>query len=495
MNRAWHGVRMRRLEAGANPDAPPRALTLPAAWEPAAAAALAELAPGTGPAHLVNVAEAWIAPIAERAKRAGLELPLADRLHLLLLQRRGAPDISVWHGTPAETPGFVLNLPAFLHGDFDVDGFVEAVETAVISLTLAAPAATRLAVGMADLAGLLAALGLDYDSDAARDVAGGLAAILRLRADAASSMLARLFGEISPVETLLPAPPSETSVPGLAAAARKNIPAGTGLRHVATTAIAPPGPADALLGVETGGFSPVFSPLDTDGRLSRASRAWLAARGLTVEAALAAALAREPVFPVASPAAHAAMHDALAPWIHAMPARPAIVGASPIAAPPRESLPARRVGYTQKATVGGHRLYLRTGEYADGRLGEIFVALHKEGAAFRGLMDNFSIAVSMGLQHGVPLEDFVGAFTFTRFGPAGTVEGDPAVMQATSLLDYVFRNLAANYLGRHDIPAAEIEDGDTVGNGHRDRAPLLPFDLPTEESPRVRRRGFRVVAK
>jgi len=308
-------------------------------------------------------------------------------------------------------------------------------------------------------------------------------------------MLARLFGEFLPAENLPAAPPRETCVPGLAAAARENIPTGTGLRHFATTAITPPGPAEALLGVETGGFSPVFSPLDTEGRLSRASRAWLAARGLTVEAALTAALAGEAVFPMAAPAAHAAMHDALAPWLHAMPARPALVGAPSIAAPPKENLPARRTGYTQKAAVGGHKLYLRTGEYADGRLGEIFIALHKEGAAFRGLMDNFAIAVSMGLQHGVTLEEFVGAFTFTRFGPAGAVEGDPAVTQATSLLDYVFRNLAANYLGRHDIPAAEIEDGDTVGNGFRDRAPLLPFDLPAEASPRVRRRGFRVVAK
>ncbi len=145
--------------------------------------------------------------------------------------------------------------------------------------------------------------------------------------------------------------------------------------------------------------------------------------------------------------------------------------------------------------MGGHKIFLRTGEYADGRLGEVFVGLHKEGAAFKGLMDNFAIAVSMGLQHGVPLEEFVEAFTFTRFGPAGVVEGDPAVTQATSLLDYVFRNLAVNYLGRHDMPEAELEDGDTVGNGHRDRAPLLPLELPAEASPRVRRRQLRVVSK
>ncbi len=100
-------------------------------------------------------------------------------------------------------------------------------------------------------------------------------------------------------------------------------------------------------------------------------------------------------------------------------------------APQRRELPSRRSGYTQKASVGGHKLFLRTGEYDDGMLGEIFIALQKEGAAFRGLMDNFAHAVSIGLQHGVPLERFVETFTFTRFGPAGAVEGDPAVHAAT----------------------------------------------------------------
>jgi hypothetical protein len=176
-----------------------------------------------------------------------------------------------------------------------------------------------------------------------------------------------------------------------------------------------------------------------------------------------------------------------------MPARPEPMR-QPLHAARRRELPPRRAGYTQKAAVGGHRLYVRTGEYDDGTLGEVFVALHKEGAAFRGLMDNFAIAVSLGLQHGVPLEAYVEAFTFTRFGPAGAVEGDPAVAHATSLLDYTFRHLAANYLGRHDIPEAEVEEADTVGNGSRDHAPLLPLELPAE-SPRARRRGFRLVSK
>jgi hypothetical protein len=245
--------------------------------------------------------------------------------------------------------------------------------------------------------------------------------------------------------------------------------------------------------VETGGIAPAFSPLGAAGGLSRTARARLAAKGITAEAALAEFLAGGDPLPTANAAAHAAMHDAVAPFVHAMPARPEPMR-QPLHAARRRELPPRRAGYTQKAAVGGHRLYVRTGEYDDGTLGEVFVALHKEGAAFRGLMDNFAIAVSLGLQHGVPLEAYVEAFTFTRFGPAGAVEGDPAVAHATSLLDYTFRHLAANYLGRHDIPEAEVEEADTVGNGSRDHAPLLPLELPAE-SPRARRRGFRLVSK
>jgi len=117
----------------------------------------------------------------------------------------------------------------------------------------------------------------------------------------------------------------------------------------------------------------------------------------------------------------------------------------------RERLPDRRKGYTQKARVGGRKVYLRTGEYGDGRLGEIFIDMHKEGAAFRSLMNNFAIAISVGLQYGVPLEEYVDAFTFTRFEPAGPVQGNDAIKNATSILDYIFRELAVSYLGRNDL--------------------------------------------
>lgn len=498
-HRTWHGVRMRRTEASADPDSAPRTVTLPAAWDDVAAAALAALAPGNGAATLAGAANNWIAPIAAAAQKAGLDLPLADHLHRLLLLRRGAPAEAVWRLEAEEGPGFVLNLPAFLDSDgqLDLAAFAEAVETAVIALHFAAPLARDLDVGMADLAGLLAALGVDYGSEGARDIARCLAVILRGRADAASGRLGRLGGPMRAATFEWPTPPGQAALRGLAEAARAARQAAAaieGLRHRSTTAINRPGLAEALLGCETGGIAPAFSPIGHAGGLTRAARSWLGVSGITAEEALATALGGGSPIPVHGAAAHAAMHDAVAPFVRAMPPRPIplSVQASPAR---RRELPGRRSGYTQKASVGGHKLFLRTGEYDDGSLGEIFVALHKEGAAFRGLMDNFAHAVSLGLQHGVPLERFVEAFTFTRFGPAGAVEGDPAVRAATSLLDYAFRHLAANYLGRHDIPEAEIEEADTVGQGARDQSPLLPLELPSEASPRARRRDLRVVGR
>ncbi len=117
----------------------------------------------------------------------------------------------------------------------------------------------------------------------------------------------------------------------------------------------------------------------------------------------------------------------------------------------RDKLPNRRKGYTQKANIGGHKVYLRTGEFDDGRLGEIFIDMHKEGAAFRAMMNNFAIAISLGLQYGVPLEEYVEAFTFTRFEPAGMVMGNDRIKNATSILDYIFRELAVSYLDREDL--------------------------------------------
>ncbi|HWD68081.1 MAG TPA: ribonucleotide reductase, partial [Caulobacteraceae bacterium] len=129
----------------------------------------------------------------------------------------------------------------------------------------------------------------------------------------------------------------------------------------------------------------------------------------------------------------------------------------------RRKLPDRRKGYIQKATVGGHKVYLHTGEYDDGELGEIFIDMHKEGAAFRSLINNFAVAISIGLQYGVPLDEFVEAFVFTRFEPAGAVTGNDSIRSATSIIDYVFRELGVSYLGRGDL--AQIEPGELDKDG------------------------------
>ena len=148
----------------------------------------------------------------------------------------------------------------------------------------------------------------------------------------------------------------------------------------------------------------------------------------------------------------------------------------------REKMPDRRKGYTQKAVVGGHKVYLRTGEYDDGRLGEIFIDMHKEGAALRSFINNFAIAVSLGLQYGVPLEEYVDAFTFTRFEPAGPVQGNDSIKYATSILDYVFRELAVSYMSRFDLAHVDpnesgfdalgkgVEEGKEPGDGHGQQA-------------------------
>ncbi len=149
----------------------------------------------------------------------------------------------------------------------------------------------------------------------------------------------------------------------------------------------------------------------------------------------------------------------------------------------RHRLPNRRKGYTQKASVGGHKVYLRTGEYADGQLGEIFIDMHKEGAAFRSLMNSFAIAVSIGLQYGVPLEEFVEAFAYTRFEPSGPVQGNDTVKMASSVLDYIFRELAISYLDRVDL-------------AHVDPANLTPDSLSdSEKEQKLKRDDGEAIAR
>jgi len=159
----------------------------------------------------------------------------------------------------------------------------------------------------------------------------------------------------------------------------------------------------------------------------------------------------------------------------------------------RQKLPDRRKGYIQKASVGGHKVYLHTGEYDDGQLGEIFIDMHKEGAAFRSLMNNFAIAISIGLQYGVPLDEFVDAFVFTRFEPAGSVTGNDTVKSATSILDYIFRELGISYLGRNELASADPGElnADGLGRGKADAVGAEGAEEPQPQlASRFISRGF-----
>ena len=154
--------------------------------------------------------------------------------------------------------------------------------------------------------------------------------------------------------------------------------------------------------------------------------------------------------------------------------------------PYRRRLPARRTGFTQESRVAGHKVFLRTGEYEDGRLGEIFIDMHKEGAAFRSMINCFAIAVSKGLQYGVPLDEFVETFTFTRFEPQGMVSGHPNIKMATSIIDYVFRVVGLEYLNRTDLAQVppDLDDADDEEYGTPDYSePVQALAEPDPATP------------
>ncbi len=488
--RLWQGTRMRQVAARADPDQPPCMVTLPVSWDDRAAGALAALVPGGAPVSLAAASSVWLTLVAARARQAGQgpheAEEMATALQALLRQRQAAPNAAVWASRPG-VPGFRVNAAGFHDAarGYDVAGFADAAFLVARASLLLAPGTPRIEVGLAGLDDLLACLGIAYDSRAARDIGACLAALLRARADQALEGDQRdLLATAAP----WPAPPRSCAIPGLAeaaAAARAAVCRAPGA--IPATGVFAPGPAEALLGIETAGIAPAFSPV-RNLHLTRAAQDRLAAAAMSPEAALAAVLAGDTPLPIAGHDAHRAMRAVVAPFLDvmeddaaALPAPDAAMAVGRPAAPTHRALPARHAGLTQKATLGGHRVFLRTGEYADGRLGEITLTLPRETAAVRGLAECFAQAVSLGLQHGVRLEEFVDAFALTRFGPAGAVEGDPDVERATSVLDYVFRSLSATYLGRRLAePAMETA---------AEQAPL-PLDLPGGG----RRRGLRLVA-
>ena len=409
---------------------------------------------------------------------------MAVQLQALLLRRQAAPNGAIW-ASEQSGPGFRVNAAGFhdVASGYDVNGFAAAVDLVARASLLLVPGAARIEVGLAGLDDLLACLGIAYDSRAAREVGACLAALLRGCVDQA---LEGDQPDLLATSAAWPAPPRHCVIPGLAEAATAiHAAARSAPGAIQATGIFSAGPAEALLGVETGGIAPAFSPV-RDLHLTRAAQDRLAAAAMSPEAALAAVLVGETPLPTAGMQAHLAMREAVKPYLDSvgemaadLPA-PVAGDRGDAAAPAHRPLPMRHTGFTQKAIVGGHRVFLRTGEYADGRLGEIALALPRESATVRGLAECFAQAVSLGLQHGVRLEEFVEAFGLTRFGPAGAVEGDPEVERATSVLDYVFRSLAVTYLNRR-LPEPDVEVSE--------QAPL-PLDLPAGG----RRRGLRLVA-
>ncbi len=431
---------MRRVAAAPDPESLPRLVVLPASWEDEAAAGLAALLPGRGPVVLAQAADAWIAPL-DRAARGRGVAGLDGQLRELLLRRQLAPDAALWSGTAGGPVRLVLALSAFHDPQLGLD--LAALEAALDVLARLPEAA----VSPAGLDGLLAALGLEYDGQPARDVAACLVALLRGRLEARDA-------EDGPTAVGGPVPPA-CVIPALTQAARA---AWAGRRAGRPRLVlAPAGPVEALLGVETAGIAPAFAPVTVGGRLTRATQARLAACGCSPEAALAALLSGEALFRPAPVAAQTAMEAAVAPFLGVSPA---VHAAQPgPGRAPHVRLPDRHAGHSRRALLGGHRIYLHTAEYDDGTPGEVTVTLPRESAGLRGMTDAFAQAVSLGLQHGVPLEAFVDAFALGRFGPAGTVEGDPDVARATSVPDYVVRVLAAQYLGRA-VPEPEVEVAD-----------------------------------
>ena len=163
----------------------------------------------------------------------------------------------------------------------------------------------------------------------------------------------------------------------------------------------------------------------------------------------------------------------------------------------RQRLPDRRKGYTQKASINNHKVYLRTGEYMNGRLGEIFIDMHKEGAAFRSLMNNFAISISIGLQYGVPLEEFVEAFTFTKFEPSGPVTGNQEIKYSTSILDYIFKELAISYLGIDAFSYKEDQEeqkNQTFESGKEDTEKTEEFLKSITSTGYVRKNKFILIS-
>lgn len=520
----WNGIRMRNLQTAIDPDAPLYSVTIPEDWESNAATAILQLCPE----HQLDVS-----PIKAEVLTANWLLPLCEQTDQftvkdwenILLHRQACPNDSIWKHDTSQKLSITINLAAFASAEtgFDAQSYRHVLQIAAETLRILyrqqanfmngelpfleptesiarkdddkqlefVPQPSAGIIYLSNLDACLAQLGFDYGSNDGRDIACCVTCFATLLANAGCG------------SDFLPLSPDWNALPELASTAKEiwalaSDEPQSRLERIDTSFSLPGNPSDLLLGSESCGLAPIFSPLREDGLLNFSTLARLAHKGLTLESALAASLAGEQVLTPPSSQAHYAMHQALAGFVTHMPARPSQITyplsqKAMLTRGTKRPLPPRRKGITQKASIAGRGLFLRTGEYEDGSLGEVSITPTKESAMVKGLLDSLSQAVSIGLQYGAPLKDYVSHFAYSRFGVAGTVEGDPNALYATSFLDYSFRVLSDVYLNE-SLP-------DAPNNLHvgEDTVPMLPLELPEDDenppsSPHPRNRKFKLVS-
>ncbi|UPO79679.1 vitamin B12-dependent ribonucleotide reductase [Parasaccharibacter sp. TMW 2.1888] len=503
----WNGVHMRTLQTSIDPDSTAlRAVTLPSVWSDDAAQALVQLAPAEGgPVRLASESARWVEMIdtTPHLPHSPQDAPPVGRgLSCLLLMQQMAPNAALWRNEPDGQPGFIIRLSGFVQdGIFATEHFAACLKLACDSLRRLDAARRPYRSGdlplfddpaprgdsdgpagivlLTDLDACLAGLGLDYDSDEGRAIATAITRFTRLVAHAGTATPEKAF-------SCPQAPDLEQASIAISAATQS-------LSGLATieTGFSSPGPVDALLDVESCGLGPIFSLVNSQGGLHPSTLERLAHKGLSPEAALALTLDGQTPLQPAGAKAHALMHDAVLPFCDHLPALPEPETddlKEKLGRGVRRPLPMRQGGFSQRTSIGGHRLFMRTGEFEDGSLASLSLTPPRESPMARGLMECFSQAVSIGLQFGVPLEVFVEQFAYSRFGACGTVEGDEMASYATSMLDYAFRALSEAYLGQR-MPDAPAESGEK-----QHEAPMLPFG-PEQDGPssRPRNRKLRLV--
>ncbi|PHI96872.1 vitamin B12-dependent ribonucleotide reductase [Parasaccharibacter apium] len=494
----WNGVHMRTLQTSIDPDsANLRSVTIPSVWSDDAAQALIQLTTTEGGAlRLATEAARWVdlidstPPLPHSAEETS---PIGRSLSCLLLMQHMAPNAALWRADPDEQAGFIVKLSSFVQdGLFATEHFAACLKLACDSLRRLDAAQRPYRSGelplfddpapfhhdntpvglllLTDLDACLAALGMDYDSPEGRDFAKAISQLTRLITHSGTSKPATCFE--------CPQFPDIEKTAIAISSATQGI---TGLAPL-ETGFSTPGAVDALLDVEACGIGPIFSLVGPNGTLRASTLNRLAHKGLSPEAALALVLdGQSPLHP-AGAEAHARMHEAVLPFCDHLPAlpEPEIDDLKDkLGRGVRRPLPMRQSGFSQRTSIGGHRLFMRTSEFEDGSLAALSLTPPRESPMARGLMECFSQAVSIGLQCGVPLNTFVEQFAYSRFGACGTVEGDDVARYATSMLDYAFRALSDAYLGQRmpDAPAEPHDEPKAL--------PMLPFG-PEQHKPSSR---------